>query len=160
MDFLNLIDFFKPKSKRGNRKKNKKKEEKDEEIVGAIVEPLPNIPTTDELDPAENEVPDNDNEESIGNDLDTSSEGDELSEEDNTESDMGRVLALINSGLNEDKTKIDPKAEEAKYCDKCDEALNKNKTVGCVVVGHLCLSYHCRLSNSYLESSVSFLTQL
>ena len=49
---------FKPRSKRGNRKNNKKKEEKDKETVRAIVEPISNIPATDALDPAEDEVPD------------------------------------------------------------------------------------------------------
>ena len=118
-------DSFKPRSKRFNRnKKNKKKEEKDEEIVGAIVEPIPNTPTTDEPDPAEDEVPDSDNDESIDNNLDALSKGDNSSEEDNIEADMRCVFAFIDSGLNEDNTRFDPKAEEEKYCDECDKALN------------------------------------
>ena len=48
--------------------------------------------------------------------------------------DMRRVFALIDTSLNEDETKFDPKAEQEKYCDECYEALNKNKIVGCVVV--------------------------
>ena len=66
-------------------------------------------------------------------DSDTSSEGDKSDEKDDIQSDMQRVFALIDYGLNEDKTKFDLKAEEEKYCDECNEALNDNKIVGCVV---------------------------
>ena len=66
-------------------------------------------------------------------DSDTSSKGDELSEKDDIKADIRCVFALIDSGLNENETKFDPKAEKEKYCDECDKALNDNKIVGCVV---------------------------
>ena len=92
-------DPFKPRSKRANRNKKKKKKEEDEEIVGAIVEPIPNVSTTDGPDPTEDEVLDRDSDESIDSDSDTSSEGDKSSEEDDIKADTRRVFALIDSDI-------------------------------------------------------------
>ena len=128
-------DPFKPKSKRSNRNKNrnKKNEEKDEETIGAIVEPSPTTPTTDKPDPVEN-VPDSDNDEPIDDDLEASSQRDDSSDEDDIDTDMQRVFALINSGFDEDASKFDPEAEEERYYADCNEALNDNKIVGCVAL--------------------------
>ena len=46
---------------------------------------------------------------------------------------MERVFVLINSGHNADGTMFDPKADEERNCNKCDEAFN-NKILGAVVV--------------------------
>ena len=110
-------DPFKPKSKRANRikNKNKNKEEKDGETVGAVVEPAPTTPTMDEPDLVEDEVPDSDNDESIDIDLDALSKGGHLSEVDDIETDMKRMFALINFGLDESDDKFDPEAEEDRY---------------------------------------------
>ena len=54
---------FKPKLRKGNRKK-KKKEDKDKETVRAIIGPIPNKSTAAKSDLAKEEVPDSDNEES------------------------------------------------------------------------------------------------
>ena len=40
------------------------------------------------------------------------------------------VFALKDSGLNEDGTKFNPKANEEEYCNECDEALNDNEIIG------------------------------
>ena len=47
-------------------------------------------------------VPDGDNDESINNDSKASSQGDNSSDEDDIDTDMQRVFALINSGFDED----------------------------------------------------------
>ena len=90
--------------KRGNCHKNK---EKDKETVGTIIKSSPNDITPVELDPAESEELDSeklesDNEESIGGDSDTSNKTEKSSEEDNAQSHMDHVFALIDSGHNED----------------------------------------------------------
>ena len=66
--------------------------------------------------------------------MDISSKGDNSSEEDDIEADMRRVFVLIDSGIDKDDAKFDPKAEEERYYDDYNEALNDIKTVGCVVV--------------------------
>ena len=55
------------------------------------------------------------------------------SKEDNIQSHIQHVFALVDSSLNKDEIKFDPKANEEQYCDEYDEALNDNKIVGVVV---------------------------
>ena len=116
------------------RIRRKVEEEKDEETVRAIVESIPTTPTPDEPDPVEDEVPDSDNDESINADSDASSKGDDSSEKDDIETDMRCVFALIDSGIDKGDVKFDPKAEEEKYYADCNEDLNDNTIIGCVVV--------------------------
>ena len=80
----------------------------------------------------EDEILDSDNDESINDDSNALSERDNSSEEDDIETDMQHVFALINSGFDEDDNKIDPKAKEERYYTDCNEALNDNEIIGCV----------------------------
>ena len=72
-----------------------------------IVDPISNKPTAAKSNPAKEEVPnsnneesESDNEESVNGDLHTSSEEDKSNKEDNILSGMQRVFALVDSGLN------------------------------------------------------------
>ena len=100
-------DPYKSKSKQNNRKnnKNKNKDDKEEEIVGAIVEPTKSIPDTPPTDPNLTEQE---------SDSDTSSKGDDSSEEDNEEADIRRVFALVNSELYGDDDLFDPESQGGK----------------------------------------------
>ena len=111
----------------------RRKKRKTKKTVGAIVELIPITPTTDEPDPAENEVPDSDNDDSVDNNSDASSEGDNSSKEDDIEADMRRVFALIDFRIDKVDAKFDPEAKEERYYDECNEAFNDNQIVGGVV---------------------------
>ena len=111
MELLNLIlscqdqrDPIRAKRTRRNKRKIK--------TVGVIVDSIPNVPITDELNLVEDEVPDSDNDTSIDSDLYTSSEGDNSSEEDDIETNMRCMFALTDSGLDKDDIKFNPKGKE------------------------------------------------
>ena len=126
-------DSFKSRSKRQNWNKNKNKQntEKEEKTVGAVIEPAPTTPTAEVPDPTE-DVPDSDNVESIKDDSEVSSQKYDSSDDNDIDTDMERVFAMINSGFNEDTNLFDPKAEEEKYYVDCNEVLNDNEIVGCI----------------------------
>ena len=95
-------DSFMSRSKISNRNKNKNKQnkgkEEEEETVEVVIEPAPINPREEELDPTE-DVPDNYNAESIKGDSEVSSQEDDSSKDNDIDTDMEHVFAMINSWI-------------------------------------------------------------
>ena len=125
-------DSFKSRSKRSNRNKNKNKQNtgKEEETVGAVIKPTPTT-SAEDPDPKE-DGPDSDIAESIEENSEVSSQENDSSGDNDIDTDMERVIAMIHSWFNEDTDMFDPKAQQKKYYANCNAVLNDNKIVRCL----------------------------
>ena len=61
-----------------------------------------------------------------------SSQEDDSSDNDNIDTEMERVFAMINSRFNIETDMFNPEAEEENYYADCNNAHNNNTIVGCV----------------------------